>query len=249
MSNQTYGLAGLGQQALGDEVRKRLHDAIVTGRLIPGTRLVEMRIASDLGVSRGPVREALRKLEDEGLVVTHPRRGSTVATFSRRDVREIYSFRAALEGLAARWVVENLTSEAERQLIDAYEAIQRAVDDPEELRVKDIEFHRLLIHLSGHRSLSDAWQRLDSRIQFFRYTLRNPYPDASALAHRHDRVMAAICSRDAIGAEAAMREHVQDVEARVLATWIEDGSGRISEEDGHEDNGDEAAPVATRRQD
>ncbi len=153
--------------------------------------------------------------------------------FSRQDVQEIYSLRAALEGVAARWVVENMTSDSKRQLKEAYEAILQVVDDPEELRVRDLEFHRLLIQLSGHRRLSDAWQRLDSQIQFFRYRLRNLYPDASALAHRHDRAMAAFLTGDAAGAEVAMREHVQDVGTRVLATWPEDGAWQASEQAAH----------------
>lgn len=216
-----YELGTLGQRALGDEVSQRLRSAIVSGKLAPGSRLVESAIAADLGVSRGPVRDALRKLESEGLVITNPRRGSTVAEFSYHDIQEVYSLREVLEGLAARLLAERITDDLGRQLTDAYSERKKAISDPEKLRASDAKFHRRIVELSGNSRLLELWDRLRPQIEFFMHRVPILYPDGQALIVRHEKAVQAICAGDADGAEAAMREHIQDAGARLLAFWPE----------------------------
>ncbi|HEY3469712.1 MAG TPA: GntR family transcriptional regulator [Amycolatopsis sp.] len=155
------------RRGLADEVADRIRDAIFDGAYPPGSALREVELASALGVSRGPVREALLKLEREGLVRGEWHRGTTVTELSDVDVAELDSLRAALEQLAVALVVERASDLAE---IDAVVArMERAADEHEMVRC-DLDFHDAVYAAAGHRRLREAWAAIRSQVHLFLLT-------------------------------------------------------------------------------
>ncbi|MFB9688923.1 GntR family transcriptional regulator [Amycolatopsis plumensis] len=155
------------RRGLADEVADRIRDAIFDGGYAPGSQLREVELAGALGVSRGPVREALLKLEREGLVRGEWHRGTTVTALSEVDVAELDSLRAALEQLAVALVVDRAPDLAE---IDAVVArMDRAADEHEMVRC-DLAFHDAVYAAAGHRRLREAWEAIRSQVHLFLLT-------------------------------------------------------------------------------
>ena len=163
-------LAPHSKRSLADDIIDHLREAIYRGHLAPNERLREEVLASALGLSRGPVREALAQLEREGLVIREPHRGATVARLSLDDLEEVHSLRLALEQLA---VVE-----AMRKADPAYlDEMQRVIDEMEvclargittqEAAILDTRFHELICHASGHTRLLNMWSMLRPQIHIF----------------------------------------------------------------------------------
>ncbi|WP_410666387.1 GntR family transcriptional regulator [Amycolatopsis sp. lyj-84] len=157
------------RRGLADEVADRVRDAIFGGAYPPGAQLREVELSEALGVSRGPVREALLKLEREGLVRSEWHRGALVTTLSDVDVAELDSLRSALEQLAVRLVVAS-APDADLDAIDeVVERMDRARDEHEMVRC-DIDFHDAVYAASGHRRLIEAWQAIRSQVHLFLLT-------------------------------------------------------------------------------
>ncbi|UOX92513.1 GntR family transcriptional regulator [Amycolatopsis sp. FBCC-B4732] len=155
------------RRGLADEVADRVRDAIFGGVYAPGSALREVELAEALGVSRGPVREALLKLEREGLVRSEWHRGTTVTALSDADVAELDSLRAALEQLAVALVVERAPGLAE---VDAVVGrMERAADVHEMVRC-DLAFHDAVYAAAGHRRLREAWEAIRSQVHLFLLT-------------------------------------------------------------------------------
>ena len=155
------------RRGLADEVADRVRDAIFGGVYAPGSALREVELAEALGVSRGPVREALLKLEREGLVRSEWHRGTTVTALSDADVAELDSLRAALEQLAVALVVERAPDLAE---VDAVVGrMERAADAHEMVRC-DLAFHDAVYAAAGHRRLREAWEAIRSQVHLFLLT-------------------------------------------------------------------------------
>ena len=156
-------------RTLRAEVVDMIRDAIVTGQLKPGERLKESALARQMSVSRSPIREALRQLEQEGLIVSIPNQGSFVRSFDEDDVREIFTLRAALEDLACEIVLENgKLQPSDLDRLEAYiEQQKRAVEarDFERLTELDMEFHEFLCKKSGFERLLRMWRSLRTQIQ------------------------------------------------------------------------------------
>jgi GntR family transcriptional regulator of gluconate operon len=144
--------------SLGTQVLDQLRALVVRGDLAPGTHLVEGKVAEEFGVSRGPVRDALRQLEIEGLV--EPRsRGVSVRGLDDDDLRELYALRGALEGLAIRQTIARRASVDWSVLDTAVEAMWQAADarDPARFAAADMDFHSAFYDLCGNRRLAAAW--------------------------------------------------------------------------------------------
>ncbi|SEF20426.1 DNA-binding transcriptional regulator, GntR family [Amycolatopsis pretoriensis] len=155
------------RRGLADEVADRVRDAIFDGTYPPGGALREVELADALGVSRGPVREALLKLEREGLVRGEWHRGTTVTALDEVDVAELDSLRAALEQLAVALVVERGPDLA---AVDAVVArMERAADEHEMVRC-DLDFHDAVYAAAGHRRLREAWEAIRSQVHLFLLT-------------------------------------------------------------------------------
>ncbi|QKV73260.1 GntR family transcriptional regulator [Amycolatopsis sp. Hca4] len=157
------------RRGLADEVADRIREAIFGGVYAPGRQLREVELAEALGVSRGPVREALLRLEREGLVRGEWHRGTTVTSLSEEDVAELDSLRAALEHLAVERVVEHAGEEALAALDAVVSRMDRALDEHEMVRC-DLEFHDAVYAAAGHRRLLEAWQAIRSQVHLFLLT-------------------------------------------------------------------------------
>ena len=157
-------------QPLREIVCEVLRDAIRGGVLKPGEWLKENDLADELLVSRTPVREAIRKLEQEGYVVTVPRRGAYVASVSIRDINEIFEIRAALEALACELAAERITEEEQERLERLLVAIGRAIEehDMERIVQTDIEFHELLYQAARNERLLAIIGNLREQLTRFR---------------------------------------------------------------------------------
>ena len=158
-------LSALDRSTLRERSLEALRSAILSGRYRPGDHLGEVELAGSLGVSRGTVREALRHLQQEGLVTAGNRGMLRVNSLSSAEVRELFRVRAALEGLAVREVIASPRRESAAETLRA--AVERLSDEDEPaVRMEaDLAFHLLLCQLSGNSMLVEAWQRLEGRMR------------------------------------------------------------------------------------
>lgn len=203
---------------LVDVVHEALRDAIAGGSLGPGTRLRETALARHYGVSATPVREALRRLERDGLVTVHPHRGAMVATFSPREIANLYEIHEALQSQAVRRAAE-ASQHDYRQIDELLAKMERVLDEPDQLAFNrlDLAFHRALNELSGNAPLADLIEQVHRRILSQRIRLAVHLPDRPALSHRqHKEMLAAVRAGDADAAEAWTRAHIRSVCAAVL---------------------------------
>lgn len=153
---------------LRDEVVGAIERAVSLGTIAPGQRLVESEIARQMGISKAPVREALRELERLGLVVSYPRRGTFVSEITPVVVSEAFSLRAALEVYAGRLALQHLTEEDVRQMESLLEEADATLHDQHAIlqRVElDLSFHDQLFRLSRHKLLQEAWTNLRAKIR------------------------------------------------------------------------------------
>ena len=173
----THAFGEVRARTLREEVARRLRNAIVTGKLKPGDHLKEAEIGNQMSVSRSPVREALRELEQEGLVVGIPNQGSFVRVIDEQDVEEILTLRLALENLACRLVVERCKFErTDFDRLQGYIEQQReAIEagDFDNLIRLDVEFHEFICMKSGYGRLLKMWRSLRGQIEFLMYHLFN----------------------------------------------------------------------------
>ena len=195
---------------LTDQALKEIREAIRTGKLKPGERLVEMQLAEEMQISRFPIREALRYLEKEGLVETRPFKGTHVFEFTEKDMEELYSLRSALEELAVRILVENLDNKKIKELETIVQAMQQAsqIGNLDQMISEDLRFHQTICELSGHRKLLEVWQTLESQLQVFLTIEKDFFETAYLYVSTHDPIMDAIKQRNAKKAEKAIRDHL-----------------------------------------
>ncbi|WP_237106780.1 GntR family transcriptional regulator [Nonomuraea sp. MG754425] len=203
---------------LGDQLLAQLRSLIVRAELSVGTHLVEGRIAERFGVSRGPVRDALRQLEIEGLVETR-KRGVFVRGLSDRDLVELYSLRGALEGLAVKEAIAHLGT-ADWALMDA--AIEQmraaaATPDPAKFAAADLDFHSGFYTLGGNRWLAATWA-LHRPLFATVLEITNTDRDLVPVADDHAELSAIVRSGDVAAALAALTAHLDGSCGRIRAT-------------------------------
>ncbi len=176
---------------MDDEILYRMREAIVSGKIEPGAHLNETDIAKQMQVSRIPVREALRKLEQEGLIIRLPNKGCFVITFTEQDIKEVFSLRASLESMAFQWAIPKMKSQdiqALKELIEQQEqAIQRK--DYDELARLDMRFHEYICIKAEHSRLLKAWYEQHAQCQMllnlrFRY-MAGYTPETVPVDHNH----------------------------------------------------------------
>ena len=168
-----------------------MREAIVKGELKPGERLMEVQLAEEMGVSRTPVREAIRKLELEGLVVMVPRKGAYVAGLTLKDAANVFEIRGSLEGLAAALAAERITEEEINDLDRVLEDIAKAGEkgDVDTIIKKDMEFHQKLFSATRNERLAQIISNLKEQIDRFRIkSFTNPKRLKSViLEHKNPR--------------------------------------------------------------
>ncbi|HAE81393.1 MAG TPA: GntR family transcriptional regulator [Lachnoclostridium sp.] len=203
---------------LRDVVFQTLRQAILREDLAPGERLMEIPLANKLGVSRTPLREAIRMLEQEGLVVMIPRRGAQVAGISEKSLRDVLEVRKSLEKLAVELACERMTEEDMKEMNRAEEAFSAAVHEGDALRIAetDEQFHDVIYNSTGNTKLVQLLNNL--REQMYRYRLEHIKDEKSRLSllEEHQRMMAALRSRDVELAKKAAGEHIVNQENNVI---------------------------------
>jgi DNA-binding GntR family transcriptional regulator len=184
--------------------------AIDSGEIEAGARLIESDLAERFGCSRTPVREALRRLEAQGLVVHEPNRGMSVIELDYRQLTEIYTFREIVEGTAARLAATSATS-TEIDLLEEMVAADRVLlDQPKALAARNKKFHER-IHLAAHnRYLNDALERLRVGLVLLSGTTLSLPDRAAESIDEHDEIVVAIARRDPDRAEQAARHHIRN---------------------------------------
>lgn len=219
-------LPTLRRKSLSDTTLDLIRTAIYDGDLLPGQRLIEQNLAAQLDVSRGPVRDALRELEREGLIVSRPNRGTYVARLRQSDLREVYSLRQVLEQLAVRLACENATPKDKEELKGIVEKMKRAVK--EGLSVKgcaelDLTFHDAIYGASQHKRLQSFWEILRPQVKVFlleRLVELENYREI--LVPFHKRLCDAVCKGDSDRALTLIREHIDDAYEPVARRSSED---------------------------
>lgn len=212
---------------LREVVCEALRQAITDGVLRPGERLMEIQLAEELGVSRTPVREAIRKLELEGFVVMVPRRGTYVADLSIKDVNEVFEVRSALEvlaaGLAAERITEEELEEMERLLVQIGEQIENG--DLESLVETDSQFHDILYRASRNDKLVGIINNLREQLTRFRATSMGYPGRMKDMLDEHSRLVEAIAQRNGKLAEKLAAEHLENAEQTLLQDMNERRQG------------------------
>ncbi|MBS1843631.1 MAG: GntR family transcriptional regulator [Actinobacteria bacterium] len=205
-----------------------LREDIISGELRPGEKLSEARLARRFGVSRTPVREAFKELESEDLVTIERRRGTFVTRLTRAEVMELYTVRAALEGMAARLCAERMTDETLKDLDEIMAGLQEAVDadDGPLFLARDKTLHERIFAGAGNSMLTQHYSLLSAHMQRERLgslVTRRPGRLARSLAE-HQQILRAIADRDGPSAELAMRMHVQHGREELAAALTEQGA-------------------------
>lgn len=203
---------------LSDEVYERLRASILLGDLPAGSRIVEADVARQMAISRTPVREAVRRLEQEAMVTYVPRRGTIVVGLSREDVADAYQLRAHLEAYGARLAATRASAASLGQLLQLIERMREyaAAHDLEQLVAADVEFHREICRASGSRRLLQAWQALNPAQLTMITGLRAGDLSLEQIAERHWSIVAALKSRKPDLAENIIRAHILELGDRVL---------------------------------
>jgi DNA-binding GntR family transcriptional regulator len=203
------------RSTLRDQVKDVLVERILDGVYGPGDRIVEMRVAEELGVSQAPVREALRELELLRLVVSEPFRGARVRDVSPEELKEIYPVRAALEEVAARAATPALAGNI-KPLKAELKAMRAAAKrgDVHDFIAHDVAFHRVIVEASGNRTLQELWRSLHVDLRTT-ITLIKHVDDLADVAASHAPVLDAIAAGDAELAASVLRRHIE-----AFADWI-----------------------------
>lgn len=217
----------LERRVFREEIRERLIEDILSGKLAPGARIIETRVAQQFGVSQGPVREALRDLELFGFVVSSPFRGTQVRKMSTEDLLEIYPIRAALEGVAGHAAAERIDDETIAQLEKLIQIMRQAADAGDHRKVVEADqtFHHTIVKASGNWMLQHVWQTMRLSITTC-VTHSLTHRSLHEIAERHVNVLEALRARDPQLAEAAIRRHIEEPGEWILSELGQDAIGQ-----------------------
>ncbi len=203
---------------LRDVVFNTLREAILKGELAPGERLMEIALAEKLGVSRTPVREAIRKLELEGLAIMLPRRGAIVAQITISDLEDVLEVRRVLEGLTVDLACKKMTQDELNELKNSLEEFRKVVsgNDLTVIAQKDVAFHDIIYNASRNRRLIQILNNL--REQMYRYRLEyiKDADKRKLLVEEHRIIVEAIERKDSAAAKKAMKHHITNQEKTII---------------------------------
>lgn len=201
-----------------DYVVSRIRQGILEGRFAPGQRLIARDLTEEIGISRGPIREAFRRLAADGLVELVPNRGAIVRRLSHRQVRDLFRIRESLEGLAARLAAEHIDEGTNRQV---FASVWEQVRPPGHVQPWNVFidnnrlYHQTIVAIGGNRQLMDLIDNLQLPIVMMQVG-RAMQPEHAERSHKdHVRIAEAILAADPEAAESAMRQHL-----RGSADWV-----------------------------
>ena len=211
-------IAMLRSASLSSAAQQEIERMILAGEIAPGAKLTEAWLSERLGVSRGPIREAFRMLEEAGLVRQEKNRGVFVRDIPIDEATEIYDLRAAMDELVGRRLAESITPDqmkTARGIVEKMDAAARAAD-ADSYHLLNLEFHDTLVRYAGNRKLAGVYRKLVKELSLFR---RRNLLDQQALPHsaaEHRAILKAIAAGDAEQAGRAMFDHVMESKSRAL---------------------------------
>lgn len=214
----------LSRQVLAEQVRDRLLEGILNGRYPPDSRIVETRVAKELGTSQAPVREALRSLEALGVVEISPFRGARVRRPTRRELLDAYIVRSNLEALGARLAVPHLTPANLAELGELVDRMETAAEasDGHAVAEADVRFHGRIIELSDNATLQKVWRSLEPFSRTY-ITLMAPGADPKWTASLHRPIYEALVRGDSEAVVAALDWHFVQVRDNMARRWRDPG--------------------------
>lgn len=203
---------------LSKKVADVLREAILSGELKPGDALVETALAAQLGVSRAPLREAMRSLSEDGLIETVPYKGTTVKTLSSKDIEEIYSLRGLHESFALKRIIERDRPSDIKVLEEICINMQTAAkkQDFKALNHEDDQFHRQLILLAEHDMLTKIWDQLALHVRQIMALRNNLNRNPMEIAMNHPPIVKAIQNKDYQEASALIERHVASAKDLII---------------------------------
>ncbi|EPR14421.1 GntR family transcriptional regulator [Ruminiclostridium papyrosolvens] len=205
---------------LREVIFNSLREAIIIGELRPGERLMEVQLAEKMGVSRTPVREAIRKLELEGLVDMIPRKGAHVAELSIKDIMDVLEVRASLDGLATSLAAERITDDELKELkhINGQFASYIEKENLNGSIKKDVEFHDIIYKASRNDKLISILNNLREQVQRFRVIYLKEYNNSKNLIKEHNDIYEAVSSRSMENARNIAKTHIINQESTILSS-------------------------------
>jgi DNA-binding GntR family transcriptional regulator len=211
--------------ALSQNAVDVLRDMIASGAVAEGQHLKENELAATLGVSRGPIREALQQLEHEGFVELRRHRGAFVTTLRRRDVEEVYSLRIALEQLAMERAATRMSPAVVDRMDHVLEAMRQVSPDATAAAAValDLDFHDVVYDAADHDRLRRSWRNIRSQVAFILQVRNRTHPDFLLVGYaEHRQIRDVLVAGDPEAAATAIVEHVQGTLSRLLADLPEE---------------------------
>ncbi len=211
-------IALLRSESLASAAQQEIERLILTGALRPGAKLTEATLSERLGVSRGPIREAFRRLEEAGLVRLEKNRGVFVRDIPLDEAAEIYDLRAVMDELAGRRLAAQITVEQARTLRGIVERMEQAAraDDADAYHLLNLEFHDRLVEFAGNRKMASIYRKLVKELALARWRNLSEKQALPQSAAEHRQILKAIGSGDANAAGRALFEHAEQSKQRML---------------------------------
>lgn len=200
--------------SLSEKIYSAIKEAILRGDYPPGYRLLVLEIANSLEISQAPVREAMERLKQEGLLMSKPYRGSVVSDVSREEIEEIYALRELIEGYAIRHSIPKLTEQHIALLHDLYKAMKKSAseDNLYEMIKQDMDFHGLFYELCGNKTILNVWNQINTKIRRFQAITNKIYfPHLEAVADSHLPLLEVLNTKNVDQIEEQFILHMKEV--------------------------------------
>lgn len=203
---------------LRDVVFNTLRQAILTGELKPGERLMEIHLANKLGVSRTPIREAIRKLELEGLVTMIPRRGAEVAQITEKSMSDVLEVRRAVDALCVELACERITDGELEALKEACKGFEEAVNsgDVKKIAQADVAFHDIIVRATGNQRLVQLVNTLSEQMYRYRFEYIKDVSQHQSLVEEHSVIYESLLKKDKQTASEAAKLHIDNQEKTII---------------------------------
>lgn len=214
---------------LREIVYEELKRQIMIGEIPPGTRMMEVELAEDMGVSRTPIREAIRKLEKEGLVSIEPRRGAYASEISIKDMVDVLEVREFLESMAAGLAAKKINQDDGEKISKVSQAYKKAVESgrTEEIIKADELFHRLIVECSGNKTLIQMMNQVQELALRFRYIYYEDFSRYKNMPYEHQEIVDAIISGNEEKAKEKADSHVRRLKEFVISQGEQIAKGSV----------------------
>ena len=203
---------------LRDVVFNTLREAILKGDLKPGERLMELQLAAKLGVSRTPIREAIRMLEQEGLAVTMPRKGAEVAKMTLKDMEDVLEIREALDELAVKIACDKISEKELQKLLEVKDQFENSTKtgDVKMIAEMDVKFHDVIFESTGNPKLVTLLNNLREQMYRYRFVYLKDISQHEKLVEEHREILECILQRDKKKASEAAKKHIDNQENSII---------------------------------